>query len=140
MPEAKQREYFEVTNEWEELGKMIGLEQGIEKGIALGTEKGIALGTEKGIALGTEKGIALGTEKGIALGTEKGIETGLREGEVRLALRQLRSKFGELQETLQQAILSLSTTELENLGEALLDFQTLGNLHLWLTENTDKSI
>jgi len=124
MPEAKQRKYLEVMNEWEELGKMIGLEQGI------------ALGTEQGIALGTEQGIALGTEQGIVLGTEKGIETGLREGEARMILRLLRRKFGEIDENFQYSIFSLSTGELENLAEALLDFQTLENLHLWLTENT----
>lgn len=78
---------------------------------------------------------ALGMERGIEQGIERGIEQGLREGEARMALRQLRRKLGELEEGLRQQIVSLSTAGLEDLGEALLGFETVDDLRRWLGEH-----
>ncbi|MDZ8051805.1 MAG: Rpn family recombination-promoting nuclease/putative transposase [Aulosira sp. ZfuVER01] len=63
---------------------------------------------------------------------EEGREVG-REQEARsLILRQLKRRFGELNDELQTQIQALSLETLEALGEALLDFSTLADLEGWL--------
>ncbi len=47
-------------------------------------------------------------------------------------LRQLRRRFGALDPAQEARIQALSVTELEAIGEALLDFQTVKDLAAWL--------
>jgi hypothetical protein len=47
-------------------------------------------------------------------------------------LRQLNRRVGELPEEVRQGIESLSLEQLENLGEALLDFTSMADLHACL--------
>lgn len=53
------------------------------------------------------------------------------EGEKSLVLRQLTRRVGELSSEVRQRIESLSLEKLENLGEALLDFQGMADLEAW---------
>jgi predicted transposase/invertase (TIGR01784 family) len=63
---------------------------------------------------------------------QEGEQTGaLKEGQS-LVLRQLTRRFGELSPELRSQIQSLSLIQLENLGEALLDFTEPANLVNWL--------
>ncbi|MBD1821560.1 Rpn family recombination-promoting nuclease/putative transposase [Cyanobacteria bacterium FACHB-DQ100] len=56
-----------------------------------------------------------------------------REEEGRgLVLRLLNRRFGVLPESLSSQIANLSLTQIESLAEALLDFQTLSDLKIWL--------
>ena len=55
-----------------------------------------------------------------------------QEGELSLILRQLNRKVGELPQEIRQRIEALSLEELENLAEALLDFTSINDLHVWL--------
>ena len=62
----------------------------------------------------------------------------LREGEEKgeqrersLILRQLTRRVGELPQMWRDRVNSLSLEQLENLGEALLDFQGIGDLETW---------
>ena len=62
----------------------------------------------------------------------------LREGEEKgeqrersLILRQLTRRVGELPQQWRDRVNSLSLEQLENLGEALLDFQGIGDLETW---------
>ncbi|PIG90719.1 DUF4351 domain-containing protein [Gloeocapsopsis sp. IPPAS B-1203] len=52
-----------------------------------------------------------------------------------LVLRQLNRRVGELPQDLQTQIESLSLEQLENLAEALLDFQEITDIDAWLAEN-----
>ncbi|MBD2454554.1 DUF2887 domain-containing protein [Nostoc sp. FACHB-87] len=57
----------------------------------------------------------------------------IREVEARsLVLRLLSRKVGELPHQVRQQVESLSLEQLENLGEALLDFTSMADLHVWL--------
>lgn len=53
---------------------------------------------------------------------------------MKLVLRLLSRRFGELDETLKQQVRRLSVGQLETLGEALLDFSTREELETWLAQ------
>ncbi len=48
-------------------------------------------------------------------------------------MRQLTRRVGELSQEIRQRIESLSLEQLENLGEALLDFTSMADLDAWLS-------
>ncbi len=51
-----------------------------------------------------------------------------------IIIRQLNHRFGEINLQLQQQIMRLSMPQLGELGEVLLDFQSVGDLVVWLDE------
>lgn len=56
-----------------------------------------------------------------------------REAEGRsLILRQLQRRFGELPQQVRERVETLCLEQLENLGEALLDFTSVADLQTWL--------
>ena len=63
---------------------------------------------------------------------QEGREEGREEGKKSLLLRLLTRKVGELSSEVRQNIDSLSIEQLENLGEALLDFSSMVDLENWL--------
>ena len=68
-------------------------------------------------------------------------EEGIQEGEQReksLILRLLTRRVGELPEDVRQRVEVFSLEELENLGEALLDFSRMADLQAWLEENASR--
>ncbi|WP_414550063.1 Rpn family recombination-promoting nuclease/putative transposase [Anabaena sp. CCY 0017] len=65
-------------------------------------------------------------------GEQRGRQEGRQEGERNLVLRQLTRKLGELPPGMREQLEILSLEQLENLGEALLDFNTLLDLEAWL--------
>jgi predicted transposase YdaD len=67
------------------------------------------------------------------------IEQGLQEGEANLVIRQLRRRLGELPESQCSQIKSFPVSQLESLGEALLDFQGIDDLDDWLQKYTELS-
>lgn len=64
-------------------------------------------------------------------------DEGNLEGAARLVLRQLARRIGELTPEMRSQIQSLSLTQLETLGEALLDFTEPANLVSWLRSLSD---
>ena len=73
-----------------------------------------------------------GKTEGMAEGMAEGIAEGMAEGEARLVLRQLARRVGLIGPERQAAVSALPIDALEALGEALLDFQTLGDLDAWM--------
>jgi predicted transposase YdaD len=67
------------------------------------------------------------------------IVEGLQEGEANLVVRQLRRRLGELPESQSSQIKSFPISKLEDLGEALLDFQGIDDLDDWLQKYTELS-
>ena len=61
-------------------------------------------------------------------------QEGKQEGETELVLRQLERRFGNIPETVQETIRGLSVEQLEELGVALLDFNSQSDLLNWLAE------
>ncbi len=65
---------------------------------------------------------------------QEGLQQGLQEGEERLVMRLINRRFSEVEASLIERIQSLSVEQLENLGEALLDFSEVTDLENWLKE------
>ena len=66
----------------------------------------------------------------------EGRQEGRQLGETVLVLRQLHRRFGALDLAQEVRIQALSVTDLEALGEALLDFQTAVDLTAWLQQQS----
>ncbi|WKX62532.1 DUF4351 domain-containing protein [Microcystis aeruginosa] len=63
---------------------------------------------------------------------QEGVQQGRQQGEAYLLLRQLQRRFGEIPQNLEETIRNLPVEQLEDLGLALLDFNTLTDLDNWL--------
>jgi hypothetical protein len=71
-------------------------------------------------------------EIGFERGHQQGVQEGRQEGEQALVLRLLTRRVGALPDDLRSQITTLSLEQLEALGEALLEFDSLGDLENWL--------
>ena len=65
-------------------------------------------------------------------GRQEGEILGRQKGEANLVIRLLNRRFGEIPQNLREKILAMSVEQLENLGESLLDFESLSDLVNWL--------
>lgn len=65
---------------------------------------------------------------------EQGIQQGIQQGEVSLILRQLHRRLGSFAPRLEAQIRNLPTQQVEELGEALLDFSNETDLMNWLNQ------
>jgi predicted transposase YdaD len=74
-------------------------------------------------------------ERGIEKGIQQGRQEGRQEGEKNLIIRLIKRRFKVISPELENQINNLSLNQLENLGDALLDFQSLDDLINWLDNN-----
>jgi len=81
-----------------------------------------------------QQGEAIGLQKGRIEGIQQGEAIGLQKEASKLVLRQLKRRFGELPPHITETIQKLSVEKLEDLGEALLDFETHADLINWLNQ------
>ncbi|MGF2039405.1 MAG: DUF4351 domain-containing protein [Nostoc sp. CmiVER01] len=65
---------------------------------------------------------------------EQAVQEGNKQGEQRLVIRQLNRRIGEIDASLIERVQGLSIEQLENLGEALLDFSNVADLETWLNQ------
>jgi predicted transposase YdaD len=82
-----------------------------------------------------EKGLAEGNKKGEA----KGRTLGLREGQIKIILKQLQSILGRVDKELENRIISLSDLDVEKLSEALLRMKNTTDLEEWLRIREENS-
>lgn len=61
-------------------------------------------------------------------------EQAVQSGGQRLVIRQLNRRIGEVDISLIERVQRLSIEQLENLGEALLDFSEVADLEAWLNQ------
>nr|WP_019503851.1 DUF4351 domain-containing protein [Pleurocapsa sp. PCC 7319] len=59
------------------------------------------------------------------------MRTGIQQGQASMVIRQLKHKFGEIDSDIEAQIQKLSSPQLEDLSEALLDFEQLEDLTAW---------
>jgi predicted transposase YdaD len=67
-------------------------------------------------------------------GLQQGLQQGKQEEALSLIIRLLTRRFGEIDSQLQERVQRLSLVQLEELSEALLDFEAVTNLTVWLDE------
>ena len=67
-------------------------------------------------------------------GIQQGIQQGRHEGEVSLIWRQLNRRLGQVSPTVEEQLRQLPVEQLEDLGEALLDFESEADLLNWLSQ------
>ncbi|MEA5549467.1 DUF4351 domain-containing protein [Anabaena cylindrica UHCC 0172] len=65
---------------------------------------------------------------------QEGLQQGLQQGEQQLILRLLNRRLGNINLSLVEQVQRLSTQQLEALGEELLDFPTVRDLEVWLSQ------
>ncbi|MCF4968966.1 DUF4351 domain-containing protein [Nostoc sp. CMAA1605] len=75
-----------------------------------------------------------GRQEGKQEGKREGRQEGKQEGKQDLILRQLNRRIGEIDASFIEQIHELSLEQLENLGEALLDFATVADLAAWFNQ------
>jgi predicted transposase/invertase (TIGR01784 family) len=71
-------------------------------------------------------------QEGIQEGRQEGIQEGRQDGEMILLMRLLSKRFGKLSSNYIENINKLTIEQLEDLGEALLDFVDITDLEQWL--------
>ncbi len=75
-----------------------------------------------------------GLQQGLQQGKQEGLQQGKQEEALSLIMRLLTRRFGEIDSQLQERVQRLSLVQLEELSEALLDFEAVTDLTVWLDE------
>jgi hypothetical protein len=91
---------------------------------ALIREGGAEVGTF--VSIYEERGIEIGLQRGI----EQGLQEGLLQGQQNFLLKQLRSKFGELTETVVAQVKAMTAEQLDAVAERVLTATTIEELNL----------
>ena len=73
-----------------------------------------------------------GRQQGLQEGLQEGLQQGAYQTAIQLVLRLLTRLFGEIDKATQARIRTLRLEQLEQVGEALLDFTTPEDLQTWL--------
>jgi predicted transposase/invertase (TIGR01784 family) len=79
--------------------------------------------------------LEIGEKKGMQQGMQQGVQQGVQQGEANLTIRLLKRRCGNLTAIQEQKVRSLSISQLESLGEALLDFPNMSDWENWLQDN-----
>lgn len=82
-----------------------------------------------------KKGLQKGRQEGIQKGRREGIQKGRQEGERRIVARQLKRLLGKLSTKSRKKIAELNADQLEELGEALIDFRSEKDLSAWIEQH-----
>ena len=80
-----------------------------------------------------------GVEQGLRQGLQRGLQQGKREEALSYTTRLLTRRIGAITPQLQSQIQELTIVQLEELGEALLDFTDASNLVAWLRLHQEQS-
>ncbi|MCX5964025.1 MAG: DUF4351 domain-containing protein [Cyanobacteria bacterium] len=78
-----------------------------------------------------ERGEQIGEKRG----EKRGLQIGAKEKALTIALRLLNRRIGVLDQAIQSRVVQLSSTQLEDLSEAILDFSSLNDLNQWLSDH-----
>ena len=126
----------------QEIAAMLGLAESVkhtrvyQEGLQEGRIEGLQEGRVEGLQEGRVEGLQEGRIEGLQEGRVEGLQEGLRQGEQKLIIKQLLHRVGSLPPVQKSQVEALSLQQLEALGEALLDFDQVADLILWLETNT----
>jgi len=107
---------------------------------------------EQGTAQGIQQRILQGLQQGMRQELEplldrlfldarlQGFRQGMQQEGCSLVMRQLARKIGKIPDALLEAVRGLNLSMLEELGDALLDFNRREDLEAWLREHGDRRV
>ncbi len=75
-----------------------------------------------------------GREKGREEGRQEGLEEGREEEGIKLLILQLNRRFGKLDTSMLEKLQQLSLSQVEELGQLMLDFSSVEDLNTWFRE------
>ena len=97
-------------------------------------QEGRLEGLQEGRLAGLQEGLQEGRQEGLQEGRQEGLQEGRQEEAANLVLRQLTRKLANLSETMVKRVKKLTIPQLENLGEALLEFTEIRDLEIFLSK------
>jgi len=74
-------------------------------------------------------------QRGEQIGEKRGEQIGEKKKALTIALRLLNRRIGALDDAIQSRVVQLSSIQLEDLSEAVLDFSSLNDLNQWLHDH-----
>jgi len=118
--------FMKNTNQLETVPDTMGTVPEIQKAFTIANEANLSFEELDDLE---KRVMFLEDQRGAVL---KGIQQGRQEGMLELVMRLVLRRVGELEPELQNRISRLSIEQLENLGEAVLDFTSPSDLMNWL--------
>ena len=106
----------------------------LEEGKQVGLQEGLQVGLQEGLQVGLQEGRQVGLQEGRQVGLQEGLQEGRTEEGRSFVLRLLNRRVGTIAPELKVKIEALTIVQLEDLGEALLDFATIADLEAWLAQ------
>ncbi|TYQ25519.1 Rpn family recombination-promoting nuclease/putative transposase [Pseudanabaena sp. UWO311] len=88
-------------------------------------------GKQEGLQIGKQEGLQIGKQEGLQIGEQRG----LVKGQSAMLQRQLTRKLGKISPSIKSKISKLSVAQLEDLAEAIFDFQTSADLNAWVKKH-----
>ncbi|WP_339375597.1 DUF4351 domain-containing protein [Pseudanabaena sp. UWO311] len=101
-------------------------------------QEGQRLGKLEGKLEGKIEGKLEGKLEGVKIGTQHGQVLGLKQGLKQFAVKLLTRKFGKVTLKMVKRLDKLSAEQLEELAEAVLDFEKVADLEAWLSSRKVK--
>jgi flagellar biosynthesis/type III secretory pathway protein FliH len=87
---------------------------------------------QQGLQQGMQQGMQQGLQQGMQQGMQQGLQQGMQREGANLVIRLLNRRLGQVSATIEEQVHQLPVEQLENLGEALLDFESEADLLNWL--------
>jgi len=118
--------FMKNTNQLEAVPETMGIVPEIEKALRIANQANLSPEELEDLE---KREMFLEDQQGAII---KGRQEGIKEGKLELVVRLLERRVGEIAANIQSRIRRLSIEELENLGEAVLDFTSASDLTDWL--------
>ncbi|MBD0361822.1 MAG: Rpn family recombination-promoting nuclease/putative transposase [Coleofasciculus sp. C3-bin4] len=130
--------FMKNTNQLEAVPETMGIVPEIGKALSIANQANLSSEEledleKREMFLEDQRGaIIKGRQEGIEEGRQEGRQEGNKKGKLELVVRLLERRVGEIAPDIQSRIRRLSIEQLENLGEAVLDFTSASDLTDWL--------
>jgi predicted transposase YdaD len=87
---------------------------------------------KEGEQIGEQRGLQLGEQ----IGEQRGVQIGAQRELSKILVRLLTRKFGKVSPRLKTRLSKMPVDQLEDLAEAIFDFETVADLNAWLRSHT----
>jgi predicted transposase/invertase (TIGR01784 family) len=138
--------FMKNTNQLEAVPETMGIVPEIGKALGIANQANLSYEEledleKREMFLEDQRGaIIKGRQEGIEEGRQEGRQEGIKKGKLELVVRLLERRVGEIAPDIQSRIRRLSIEQLENLGEAVLDFTSASDLTDWLQGQNNLTI